>query len=412
MSKKVIVIGAGASGMLAAGNAALHGADVLLLEKKKTPGNKLLISGKGRCNLTNNSESIDFIQHFNREGQFLHQPFSQFFAPHLMEFFHNLGVELITERGGRVFPASGKAEEIVNVLHTWLKSSGVVVQCSSKVNKVHVREDQVVGVYCNRQRFNCDAVILATGGASYPATGSTGDGYLMAEQLGHSVTPLRPGLVPLVINDPIIEGLAGLDLRNTGFRVYVNGKRKCVDFGEVGFTRFGIGGPLTLTHSLNIVDNLKAGREVVISLDLKPALDEQKLDNRLQRDFTQRHSENLASVLRGVLPRQLIQTAIHCCSLNGQKCVGNLTTKERKRLRQWLKNFRLPISGHRPLSEAIITAGGIKVKEVNPNTMESKLVHGLYIVGELLDIHGDTGGYNLQAAFSTGWLAGYNAAQP
>ncbi len=409
--KKVIVIGAGASGMFAAGKAAEQGAEVLLLEKTKKPGNKLLISGKGRCNITNNSEVSEFIQHFNREGRFLHQPFSQFFAPQLMAFFKSLGIELITERGGRVFPASGKASDIVDALLGWTQSNDVVLRSSSPVTGILTKAGRTIGVRCNRRSIQGDAVILATGGATYPATGSTGDGYTMAEDLGHSIKPLRPALVPLVVNDPLVRGLAGLDLRNTGFRVYVDGKKKKADFGEVSFTTKGIGGPVTLTHSLFIVDNLRAGKNVSISLDLKPALDEHKLDNRLQRDFAKRHNESISSVLRGLLPQQLIAPALHFCSLNGQKSAGQISTAERKRIRQWLKNFRLPISGHRPLSEAIITAGGINVKEIDPNTMESKITVGLYIVGELLDFHGDTGGYNLQAAFSTGWLAGFHSAQ-
>ena len=409
--KKVIVIGAGASGMLAAGKAAEQGAEVLLLEKKKKPGNKLLISGKGRCNLTNNSEISEFIQNFNREGRFLHQPFSQFFAPQLMAFFQSLGVELITERGGRVFPASGKASDIVDALLRWTQSNGVMLQSSSPVTRILIKDGRINGVRCNRKSIRSDAAILATGGATYPATGSTGDGYSMAENLGHSIKPLRPALVPLLVDDQLVKSLAGLDLRNTGFRVYVDGKRKKADFGEVSFTTTGVGGPITLTHSLFIIENLRAGKNVTISLDLKPALDEHKLDNRLQRDFARRHNESIFSVLRGLLPQQLISTALQFCSLNGQKSAGQISAAERKRIRQWLKNFRLPISGHRPLSEAIITAGGINVKEIDPNTMESKIIESLYIVGELLDIHGDTGGYNLQAAFSTGWLAGLHAAQ-
>ncbi len=406
MSKKIIVIGAGASGMLAAGQAAMQGAEVLLLEKKKAPGNKLHISGKGRCNLTNNSEISEFIQHFNRDGRFLHQPFSHFFAPQLQEFFHSIGVELITERGGRVFPASGKASDVVDALLAWLQSCGVRLQCSSRVTKILTQENRISGVRCNHQSLSCDAVILATGGATYPATGSTGDGYPLAEQLGHTITPLRPALVPLLVDDLMVRKLAGLDLRNTGFRVYVDGKRKKADFGEVSFTPNGIGGPITLTHSLFIVESLKADKEVSISLDLKPALDEQKLDKRLQRDLAKRHSESISSVLRGLLPHQMIETALHYCSFDSQKFAGQISTVERKRLRHWLKDFRFRISGYKPLQEAIITAGGVKVREINPNTMESRIISGLFIVGELLDIHGDTGGYNLQAAFSTGWLAG------
>jgi predicted Rossmann fold flavoprotein len=408
--KKIIVIGGGASGMMAAGQAALMGGDVLLLEKMKYPGKKLAISGKGRCNLTNNSEIHEFISHFNRSGRFLHQPFSRFFAPQLMDFFRKCGVELIVERGKRVFPASGKSSDIVDALVRWLNGCGVKIRYSSPVTRLLTDKGSITGVACGAEVFEGDAVILSTGGASYPGTGSTGDGFAFATSVGHSLTPLRPALIPLVVANSSLSSLAGLDLKNVGMRVYINGKRKINDFGEMGFTHFGIGGPVILTHSLFIVDCLKAKKKVEISLDLKPALDESKLDRRLLRDFETRRTEQLASVLRGLLPQQLVETALSFCAIDGKTSAGEITSEERKRLRIWLKDFRLSITGHRPLSEAIITAGGIPVKEINPNTMESHIMAGLYITGELLDINGETGGYNLQAAFSTGWLAGRAAA--
>ncbi len=408
--KKIIVIGGGASGMMAAGQAALMGSDVLLLEKMKSPGKKLSISGKGRCNLTNDSDIHEFIGHFNRSGRFLHQPFSHFFAPQLMDFFEQLNVNLIVERGKRVFPASGKSSEIVNALVTWLNDCGVKIRYSSTVTKLLTNNGSIKGVVCGTEVFECDAVILSTGGASYPGTGSTGDGFNLATSVGHSITPLRPALIPVVVADSSLSSLAGLDLKNVGMRIYINGKRKINDFGEMGFTHFGIGGPVILTHSLFIVDSLKAEKKIEISLDLKPALDESKLDRRLLRDFEKRRTEQISSVLRGLLPHQLVETALSFCAIDGNTFAGEITSEERKRLLSWLKDFRFSIIGHRPLSEAIITAGGVKVKEINPNTMESHIMTGLYITGELLDINGETGGYNLQAAFSTGWLAGRSAA--
>jgi predicted Rossmann fold flavoprotein len=408
--KKIIVIGGGASGILAAGHAALRGGEVLLLEKMKQPARKLHISGKGRCNVTNDSNIQDFLGHFNRNGRFLHQAFSHFFAPQLMQFFTQEGLPLVTERGGRVFPASGKATDVVKTLLQWLQSTGVKLHCSSVVSKLLIQDSKIIGVRCNGKSENCDAVILATGGASYPATGSSGDGYDLAKNCGHTIVPIRPALVPLITDEKAVHQMAGLDLRNVSVRVYINNKRKKVDFGEVGFTRFGIGGPVILTLSRFVVDSLKAGKNVELSLDLKPALSERKLDARLQRDFQTRHQEELQSVLRGLLPQKMVPVCLQCSSLDGSKTAGEISSKERIRLRTWLKNFRFPITGHRPLKDAIVTAGGINVKEVNPHTMESLMTRGLYITGELLDIDADTGGYNLQAAFSTGWLAGNSAA--
>ncbi len=408
--KKIIIIGAGASGMFAAGHAALKGSDVLLLEKMKQPGRKIGISGKGRCNITNDSDIQDFLKHFNRNGRFLHQAFSHFFASHLIQFFTQEGLPIVTERGGRVFPQSGKAGDVVKVLRNWLSASEVKLNCSSRVSKILIQDGEVKGVRCNGQNLRCDAVILATGGASYPATGSTGDGYDLAKSCGHTIVAIRPALVPLVTDETAIHQMAGLDLRNVAVRVYVNGKRKKVEFGEVGFTRFGIGGPVVLTLSRLVVDSLGAHKKVVLSLDLKPALNDQKLDARLQRDFKSRHQEELQSVLRGLLPQKMVPVCLHFTSLNGKKAAGEITSAERTRLRTWLKNFRFTIIGHRPIKDAIVTAGGVNVKEVNPHTMESLITKSLYITGELLDIDADTGGFNLQAAFSTGWLAGSSAA--
>lgn len=411
MTHSVIVVGGGASGLLAAGQAALSGAEVLLLEKMKQPGNKILISGKGRCNITNDSDIQEFLKHFNRNGRFLHQAFSRFFAPQLVDFLTNQGLPIVTERGGRVFPKHGNAQDVIDTLLSWFKKTGATLQPSSTVTKLLIDSGSVYGVICNGQKIFADAVILATGGSSYPGTGSTGDGYKFATDAGHTLTPLCPALVPLETKDKHIHKLAGLDLRNTGMRIYINGKRKISDFGEVGFTRFGIGGPLTLTHSRFIIENLRAKKKVTVALDLKPALDDAKLDARLLRDFQKRNQEEMQSVLRGLIPQKLVALCLNQTDLVGDKPAGEVSAKERARLRTWLKDLRFQITGHRPLREAIVTAGGVKVKEVNPNTMESLVVNGLYLTGELLDVDADTGGYNLQAAFSTGWVAGKAAAE-
>jgi predicted Rossmann fold flavoprotein len=264
----------------------------------------------------------------------------------------------------------------------------------------------VSGVVCNGQTLACDNVILATGGKSYPRTGSTGDGYSLAKGLGHTIFPLRPALVPLISRDQRVHRMAGLELRNVQVRLYLNGKRKAQEFGELSFTGFGLTGPVILTLSTKIVDALDSGQQVTLALDLKPALDDKKLSNRLIRDLTSRSDEPIDSILRGLLPRQMVPICLESCNLPIDIDTKNFPGKMRNRLVQWLKDFRIEISGYRSYDEAIITAGGVSLKEIDPNTMESKIVKGLFLAGELLDLQADTGGYNLQAAFSTGWVAG------
>jgi predicted Rossmann fold flavoprotein len=396
---------------MAAGQAALAGAKITLLEKMKLPGRKICISGKGRCNLTNIAELSDFIAHFGKKGRFLRQPFGRFFSRELMDFFDELGLDLVKERGGRVFPASGKAPEVLAVFLDWLRHCGVQVKTSSAVDALLVEDGQIRGVICNGQEILGDAVILTTGGASYPATGSTGDGYALAEVAGHTIVPIRPALVPLVMVGNVAGKMAELNLRNVNVRMYVDGKRKRQEFGELVFTRFGLSGPVILTMSGDVVDALQSGKEVELSIDLKPALDDQKLEARLIRDLTARGSEEMESVLRGLLAREMVPVCLELVGIDPRRIGRELSAKERKRLRTWLKDFRLQVRGYRPFTEAIVTAGGVDTREVDPRTMESRKTKGLYIAGELLDIQGDTGGYNLQAAFSTGWLAGRSAAE-
>jgi predicted Rossmann fold flavoprotein len=410
-NRKVIVIGGGASGLMAAGKAATVGAEVLLLEKMQGPGRKLCITGKGRCNLTNIAELSEFLSHFGKNGRFLRQAFDRFFAPDLMDFFTGLGLELVTERGGRVFPASGKAPDVLKALKKWLASLKITIRYTSPVTKLLIEDGRIKGVRCKEEEFWGDAVILATGGASYPATGSTGDGYRLAAVAGHTIVPIRPALVPLTTAGPTASRMAGLSLRNIEVRMFVDGKKKRQAFGEIAFTDFGLSGPLTLTFSSDAVDYLQQGRSVIFALDLKPALVAKTLDARLQRDFTARVKERFDSVLRALLPREMVPVCIDAVDIKPEKPAGEINARERKRLLAWIKDFRLTINGHRPLDEAIITAGGVDLREINPRTMESLRTKGLYIAGELLDIHGDTGGYNLQAAFSSGWLAGLSAAR-
>jgi predicted Rossmann fold flavoprotein len=280
------------------------------------------------------------------------------------------------------------------------------VKKNASASAILVNQGRVSGVVVNGTKLPCENVILATGGKSYPRTGSTGDGYSLAESLGHTIVPLRPALVPLVSRDKKVHRMAGLELRNVAVRLYLDGKRKDQEFGELAFTGFGLTGPVILTLSSVIVDALEKGQQATLSLDLKPALDDKKLDNRLIRDFSSRCGEPIESILRGLLPSQMVPICLESCDIPLDIDTANFPAKMRKRLVQWLKDFRIDISGYRSYDEAIITAGGVSLKEIDPKTMESKLVKGLFITGELLDIQADTGGYNLQAAFSTGWLAG------
>jgi predicted Rossmann fold flavoprotein len=410
-ARKVIVIGGGPAGLMAAGQAAEAGAETLLLEKMKRTGLKLCITGKGRCNITNIAEISDFISHFGKTGPFLRQAFARFFNTDLMEFLNGLGLELVTERGGRVFPASGKAPDVQKVLLQWNKKSKVRIKNSATVDKILIHDKRITGVVSQGREIPSDAVILATGGASYPATGSTGDGYRLCESAGHTVIPIRQALVPLVTSGGAAKRMAELNLRNINVRMLINGRKKREQFGELVFTEFGVTGPTILTLSGEAVDSLRSGAKVTLSIDLKPALDEKKLDARLQRDIASRGREQISSLLRGLLAREMVPVCLDLIDIPADHPVCNISAKERRLLRTWLKDFRLEVVGYRPFAEAIITAGGIDTREFDPRTMESRKIKGLFIAGELLDIQADTGGYNLQAAFSTGWLAGQSAAQ-
>ena len=408
---KILVIGAGPAGLMAAGQAAKRGAETVLLEKMPRIGMKLCITGKGRCNITNTCETADFIAHFGKNGRFLRQAFARFFNHDLIDFFTDLGLETVKERGGRVFPKSGKAPDVQKALRLWCKQCGVTVQSSTPVNRIIVTDGKVTGVETRGQIIPCNRVILATGGASYPSTGSTGDGYALAGSCDHSIIPIRQALVPLETAGKDAGRMADLNLRNIKVRMLVDGKKNKEAFGEIVFTPFGLTGPTVLTLSGDAVDHLRAGRRVVFTIDLKPALDERKLEARLLRDIDARGKEDIKSFLRGLIPRQMIPVCLDQTAIPLERKVCDISAKERKSLRLWLKDLRFKVIGFRPFSEAIVTAGGVSTKEIDPKTMESKKTAGLYIVGELLDIQADTGGYNLQAAFSTGWLAGRHATR-
>jgi predicted Rossmann fold flavoprotein len=407
----VIVVGGGAAGLMAAGQAAASGSKTLLLEKMDEPGRKIFITGKFRCNLTNTDPIPEFIDHFSGNGRFLRQAFHRFFSEDLREFFQKEGVPTIVERGGRVFPASGKSKDVVQALVRWCKHQGVEISTHSPVDQLQIEGNKIRGVITQGKFTPARIVIIATGGASYPGTGSTGDGYNLAKNAGHSIIPVRPSLVPLTTKGDIAPKLQGLSLRNVSVSVWINEKNSRDAFGEILFTHFGVSGPIILTLSRNIVDALRENKSVSISLDLKPALDDSKLDNRLLREFDLHGKQQFSTILKGLLPRKLIPVCTELIKIPENKLGHQITSEERKRLRTWLKDFRLEVSGHRTFRHAIVTAGGIATREINPKTMESRLVKGLYFAGEIIDIDADTGGYNLQAAFSTGWLAGRSAAE-
>jgi len=428
MSKsRVIVIGGGPAGLIAAGQAAKLGAETLLLEKMDRPGRKLRITGKGRCNLTNIAPLSQFIEHFRPNGRFLRQAFSQFLTSELLAFFEELGVPTVTERGGRVFPVSGRAQDVVDALVQWIGECGVKVRNRSAVERLNVEGKKVTGVKMYKavsrmrqastirpscgQIYHADAVIIATGGASYPETGSTGDGYQLAELAGHSIVRIRPALVPLETRGDIAQRLQGLSLRNVRVQVRVDGKKQGQGFGEMIFTHFGVSGPVILSLSRQVVDALRLGQKVELSIDLKPALDHGKLDARLLRELDAHGKQHFRTFLKELLPRKLIPVCMDLVDISPGKVGHQITTRERKRLRMWLKDFRLQVNAYRPFKEAVVTAGGVNTREVEPRTMASRIVEHLYFAGEVLDVDADTGGYNLQAAFSTGWIAGRSAAQ-
>lgn len=407
----VIVIGAGPAGLLAAGRAASLGLKVLVLEKMEREGRKLLITGKGRCNVTNDATIGDFITKVHPKGRFLRNAFSQFYSEDIIDLLKMYGLEVTLERGGRYFPTSNKAADVLHALMAWINELKVEIWCNHRVEKLIVEDETVVGVKANGQIYQANHVILATGGKSYPATGSTGDGYELARQLGHTLVKARPALVPVETAGPVAKKLQGLNLKNVRAVVWIDGKKKAEDFGEMLFTHFGLSGPIILTLSRTIVDALQQNQKVELTIDLKPALDEQKLDQRLIRDLNEHGKKKISNIFRLWLPSKMIPVFLDLLGLDREKECHQVSSKDRKQIRDLLKNLPFTITNYRPFKEAIITAGGIPTDEISPKTMESKKVKGLYFAGELIDLDGDTGGYNLQIAYSTGWVAG-NSCYP
>ncbi|RLD44553.1 MAG: aminoacetone oxidase family FAD-binding enzyme [Bacteroidetes bacterium] len=407
MSKfDVLVVGAGPAGLLAAGRAAELGGKVLVLEKMEQPGRKLLITGKGRCNITNSAEIPDFLKHVYPKGRFLRNAFAHYYSDDIIALLEKYGVDISLERGGRYFPTGNKASEVQRALLAWVNELNVEIRCNQRVEHLIIDNNSITGVQVNGQTLMAQKVILATGGKSYPATGSTGDGYQLAKKAGHSIVPPKPALVPLETEGVVAKKLQGLALKNVKISVWVNDKKAGEAFGEMLFTHFGLSGPIILTLSRMVVDEIHKNNKVDITIDLKPALDEQKLDKRLLRDLNEHGKKKISNIFRYWLPSSMVSVFIDLLELDPEKVCHQVSSKERKQIRYLLKNLRFSISGHRSFKEAIITAGGVSTNEISSKTMESKLVTGLYFAGELIDLDAETGGYNLQIAYSTGWLAG------
>lgn len=408
---KVAIIGGGAAGLLAGIAAAQNGAQVTIFEKMRLPGKKIMITGKGRCNITNACEIPEFIKNIPGNGRFLNSALHRFTNDDIVLLLESHGLQTKVERGGRIFPVSDKAKDVVDTLVKIFIEAGGKLQLDTKVIEIMAKDGQVTGVKTISGVYPADAVILAAGGASYPGTGSDGGGAKLAAKLGHKIVPLRPSLVPLESDYPYVDDLQGLSLRNVQGTLTADGEKIGSEFGEMLFTHFGVSGPIILSLSNLAAKALDEGKEVELHIDLKPALSEEKLDARIQRDFTKYSKKQLANGMKDLLPQRLIPVVCDMAYLDEEKFINQISREERHRLLAALKNFCVPITSTRPLAEAIVTAGGVSVKEINPKTMESKLIRGLYFAGEVMDVDGYTGGYNLQAAFSSGHAAGMAAAE-
>ena len=405
--KQIVVIGGGAAGLMAAVIAGREGARVILLEKMNMVGKKMGITGKGRCNITNSADISDFIKNTPGNGKFLYGAYERFSNVDLLALLHEWGLKTKVERGGRVFPESDSALEVRNLFMKMLKKYNVTVHLNEAVTKIVTKDNVVTGVVTTKESYACEAVIIATGGASYPLTGSTGDGYRLAEGVGHSITDIRPSLVPIVTEESWVKDIMGLSLRNVEVSIVSKEKVQAKMFGEMMFTHFGVTGPtiLSLSHTVGKLLRKKKTAPIAVSINLKPALTAEILDKRLQKDFDLYSKKQLANGMKDLLPSNLIPIIISLAKLDPAKPINQITKEERQQLCHVLQHMTLTVKGLRPVEEAIVTAGGISLKEFNPKTMESKLVKGLYGAGEVLDIDAFTGGYNLQAAFSTGYVA-------
>ncbi len=410
----VIVIGGGPAGMMAAITAAEYGNNVTIIEKNSDFGKKLLITGKGRCNITSSLYMSEFIKNTPGNGQFLYSAFQNYTNADIIDFLKGQGLEVKEERGNRIFPVTDKSIDVLNCFKSKINELKIRKILNTRVQKILVQNGKVLGLRTEKEIIQTDKIILATGGKSYPLTGSTGDGYLIASNIGHKVTEIRPSLVPLVIYEKNeCKEMQGLSLRNVGIKIIDESKNKLIyeDFGEMIFTHFGISGPTVLSGSAHLVrykeiENLMKNQKIKLQIDLKPALTEEQLDERILRDFKEFKNKQFKHALDKLLPQKMIPIVIEKTKIDEEKRVNEITKEERKNLVKVLKKFELTIKDFRPVEEAIITSGGINIKEINPKTMESKLVSGLYFAGEIIDVDSYTGGFNLQIAYSTGYTAG------
>jgi flavoprotein family protein len=422
---KVAVIGGGPAGMMAAISASKKGNEVYLIEKNGRLGKKLLITGKGRCNITSSLDIKDFIQNIPGNGKFLYSAFDNYTNNDIINFLKEHGVGVKEERGNRIFPVSDKSMDVLNAFENELKKKNVKIKLNTRVVGIDTENGRVESLtYENEngqlKKLTADKIILATGGKTYSSTGSTGDGYEIAQKLGHTVTKIRPSLVPLTATGKsfnICKDLQGLSLKNVGIKLIDSTKNKVIyeDFGEMLFTHFGVSGPTILSASAHLlryknIDELLKNNKINLVIDFKPALQIEKLDARIQRDFAEEKNKEYKNSLNNLLPQKLINTIVELSQINPNKQVNEVTREERINLAKLLKNFTITISGFRPIEEGIVTSGGISIKEINPKTMESKIVEGLYFAGEVIDVDAYTGGFNLQIAYSTGYTAGSEEA--
>lgn len=411
---KILVVGGGPAGMMAAITASQNGNKVILIEKMQSLGRKLLITGKGRCNITSSLDMDEFIKNIPGNGMFLYSAFKNYTNKDIIEFFKTEGLDVKEERGNRIFPVTDESKDVLECFIKKLKRLNVEIRYNTKVKEIIVQNGNVIGVKTDNEIIKADKVILATGGASYPLTGSTGDGYDIVKQLGHTVTQIKPSLVPLeVFQKDMCKELQGLSLRNVVIKLLDKETNKLLyeDFGEMLFTHFGVSGPIILSSSAHLVrtkniEDKFLNKKIALFIDLKPALTEEKLNERILRDFEEFKNRNFKNSLEKLLPQKLIPVMIEKSGINENKKVNEIKKEERRNLAKLLKNFELNIKRFRPIEEAIITSGGINIKEINPKTMESKLIKGLYFAGEIIDVDAYTGGFNLQIAYSTGFTSG------
>ncbi len=410
----MIVVGGGPAGIIAAGRAAQLGAKVLVVEKMRQAGRKLLITGKGRCNITNNAPVTEYFKNIFPQGRFLKHAFDRFFNNDIIQLLNEQGVETIVERGDRVFPVSDSAADVLQGLLKWMNRNKVEIIYEAKVNGILSEANKVTGItiqkFNQESRIDCKNVIICTGGRSYPATGSTGDGYLLAQSVGHTIEEARPSLVPIVTKGTLAADLQGLSLKNVNAIVWVNGRKHKEAFGEMLFAHFGLTGPIILTLSRFVVDEIRKKNKVEISIDLKPALDEQKLDARLVRDLNENGKKQIENVFKLWLPSKLIPVFMQILQIDGNKLCHQMNAKERRSTMLLMKNFRFEVIDFRGFKEAIITAGGVSLHEIDSRSMESRIIKNLFFAGEVIDLDANTGGFNLQIAYSTAWLAAESAA--